>query len=303
MFTLGEYLKQNIKLAGKEEIEQFEKFKSNLDTTNDLEAALSNLTLNENVLNAIIEYTWKCINKADLKAYEDLLLQGGQFPLSELIAHLISTTKKQISIVTTNYDRLVEYASSFANALICNGYAQNYFGRFSIETETNNGSGYAGRVKVWKVHGSLDWFRTMDGLSVQLPLRNVIPSGYIPSIVTPGLSKYAETHKVPYRTILNKSDSEIKKSNAYLCIGYGFNDEHVQPLLIDGIKAGKPIIVLAKKITDKAKQAIIDNGCQHYILFEAHEDDSTQVYSSEFGDQVIEKLSLWDISKLINFIK
>lgn len=302
MSVLGQCLKRNIKLTDRDDLEQFDKFKSNLDSTHDLEQALSNLTLNENVLVAIIKETWECINAADLKAYEKLL-HDKKFPLSELIAHLISTTKKQISIITTNYDRLVEYASSFANALICNGYAQNYFGRFSVETEVNNGLGYAGRVKVWKVHGSLDWFRDSDGLGAQLPLRNSIPADYTPSIVTPGLSKYSETHKEPYRTILTKADDEIKNSNAYVCIGYGFNDEHVQPLLIQGIKAGKPIIVLAKKITNKAKQSIIDNGGKHYILFEEHNNDSTKVYSSEFGDQVIDKLSLWDISVLINYIK
>jgi hypothetical protein len=125
----------------------------------------------------------------------------------------------------------------------------------------------------------------------------------IPSIVTPGLSKYSETHKEPYLTIFTKADNEIKNSNAYLCIGYGFNDDHVQPLLIQGIKSGKPIIVLSKKITEKAKQTIINNGCKHYILFEEHNDTDTNVYSSEFGDQIIENVSLWDLTSIISYIK
>ncbi|WP_288237554.1 SIR2 family protein [uncultured Alistipes sp.] len=302
MWQLGEYLKDNIKLIQKDDLVQFEAFKQSLDDTKDLEKALSTLALNENVLNAIIENTWKCINTADLQAYEEFIIENKPFPLSQLIGHLVSTTKKQISIVTTNYDRLIEYASSFANALICNGFAQNYHGNFSSDLENNNSLGYSGRVKIWKVHGSLDWFRTKDGENIQLPLRHTIPTSFTPSIVTPGLSKYAETHKEPYRTILTKADHEIKNSNAYLCIGYGFNDEHVQPLLIQGIKAGKPIIVLTKKITEKARQAIIENGCKHYILLEEY-NNSTKVYSSEFGDQIIDKLSLWDLSTLITYIK
>ena len=303
MWQLGEYLKTNINLVQKEDLAQFEEFKKNLENTKDLEKALSDLNLNENVLNAIIENTWQCINTADLKAYESLIINNHPFALSALIGHLISTTKKQISIITTNYDRLIEYASSFANALICNGFAQNYYGNFSDDLDNNNGTGYSGRVKIWKVHGSLDWFRTQERLNVQLPLRHAIPLGFIPSIVTPGLSKYAETHKEPYRTIFAKADNEIKNTNAYLCIGYGFNDEHVQPLLIQGIKAGKPIIVLAKKITEKTRQSIVDNGCKHYILLEEHDNNSTKIYSSEFGDQIIDNLSLWDLSILINYIK
>ncbi len=302
MSDLGEYIKTHVILAGKDDIAQFATFKQNLDTSKDLEKALSGMNLNENVLKAIIEQTWNYINYSDLKAYENFI-SGHDFPLAELVKYLISHTKKQVSIVTTNYDRIAEYAASFASALICNGFEQNYFGNFAIDTESNNGSGYKGRVKIWKVHGSLDWFKTSDEQNVQIPLRNSIPSMLIPSIVTPGLSKYSETHKEPYRTIFGKADNEIKNSNAYLCIGYGFNDDHVQPLLIQGIKAGKPIIVLSKKITEKAKQTIINNGCKHYILFEEHSDTDTNVYSSEFGDQIIENVSLWDLAFIIGYIK
>lgn len=302
MYDLGECLKSNIALDGKDDIAQFELFKQNLEISKDLEKALEGVNPSKNVLNAIIQQTWNCINALDLKAYEHLIT-GCDFPLTELIKHLISTTKKQLSIITTNYDRIAEYAASFAGALICNGQQQNYYGYSTGDTEVNSITGYGGLVKLWKVHGSLDWFKSSDGMNVQLPLRHNIPSLFTPSIVTPGLSKYSETHKEPYRTILTKADSEIKNANAYLCIGYGFNDEHVQPLLIQGIKSGKPIIVLAKRITERTKQSIINNGCKHYILFEEHGDNDTQVYSSEFGDQTIENVSLWNLSLLIGYIK
>lgn len=302
MSKLGEYLVSNSKLTNEKDIQQFELFKQKLFECHDLENALSDLSIGENVLNEIIENTWTYINEADLNAYENIITENHHFPLAKLVTHLIKTASKQVSIVTTNYDRLAEYASSFANALVLNGFAQNYYGQFSSDIEIGNFSGYSGRVKIWKVHGSLDWFKSPEGINIQLPLRRSIPKGFKPSIVTPGLSKYSETHKEPYRTILTKADNEIKNSNAYLCIGYGFNDEHVQPLLIEGIKAGKPIIVLAKTITEKAKQSIIDNGCKHYTLFEEFEGNKTKVYSKEFGDQVIDATNLWDLSVLIKNI-
>ena len=99
-----------------------------------------------------------------------------------------------------------------------------------------NLKGYKGQVNIWKVHGSLDWFETPNKENVYLPLSENIPQGHKPLIVTPGLSKYAETHKEPYRTIFTQADTEIQKANGFLCIGYGFNDEHVQPKLIQQIK-------------------------------------------------------------------
>ena len=145
---------------------------------------------------------------------------------------------------STNYDRLAEYASSLAKAVICTGYSQNLIGHFSNSIQSNNLAslkGYKGQVNIWKVHGSLDWFKSKEDENIQLPNRQHIPQDYNPLIVTPGLSKYSETHNEPYRTIFTQADSEIEKANGFLCIGYGFNDIHVQPKLIEQIKNKKPI--------------------------------------------------------------
>lgn len=222
------------------------------------------IQLNTNVLNAIIKATWNLISEDDLKAYEQFVIKGEEFPLVELMKYLLSTTNRKISVVTTNYDRIAEYSASTAEAFICTGYAQNYIGHFSDNIQTNalaTIKGYSGQANIWKVHGSLDWFETIEKENVHLPLRQEIPQNYKPLIVTPGLSKYAETHNEPYRTIFAQADNEIQNANGYMCIGYGFNDVHVQPKLIQQIKT-KPIIVITKELTPKTKEAIIGGGCK-----------------------------------------
>lgn len=305
MWTLGEHLKNSLSFDNDTDNAQLEAFKISLDESNDLEKALLAIRLNENVLKAVIKTTWQLISEADLKAYEQLVLNGKETPLVILMRYLLSTTDRKISVVTTNYDRIAEYCASIAEAFICTGYAQNYIGHFSDNIHSNalaNIKGFGGQVNIWKVHGSLDWFESPNKENVHLPSRKDVPQDYKPLIVTPGLSKYAETHNEPYRTIFAQADNEIQKANGYLCIGYGFNDVHVQPKLIQQIKT-KPIIVITKELTPKTKETIIDGGCKNFILIEENNGTNTKVYSSSQGEHIIENVSYWNLSEYLKRIQ
>lgn len=305
MWKLGEYIKENVVLTDPDDIIQFEKFKTHFETHGNLESTLLSLQLSDSVLKQIVIRTWEMVNKIDLDIYSKLS-SDYDFPLRNLISHLLNYAGRKLSIVTTNYDRLAEYASSLSKAIICTGYSQNYFGHFSPHIHTNNLTsivGYSGQVNIWKVHGSLDWFTISGQESIQMPLRHSIPTDSKPMIVTPGLSKYLETHNEPYRTIFTQADSAIETANSYICIGYGFNDIHVQPKLITQIKANKPIVVLAKEITENTKAAIIGNKGARYILMEeSNEGKDTKIYSSTYGESIIENKSYWQLGEFNKLI-
>jgi len=305
MSALGEHIKTTISFADPKDQKQFEEFLIEFDKTGDLELTLTKLQLRPNVLSNIVDETWKLVNKADLQAYDQFITGAVEFPLAKLVKYFLNTAGKKLSIITTNYDRLAEYASSISEAIICNGFAQNHIGHFSNRFQLNNLtslSGFNGQVNIWKVHGSLDWFKTKDDENIQLPLRQSIPKDYKPLIVTPGLSKYSETHNEPYRTIFTQADSEIEQANGYLCIGYGFNDIHVQPKLITQIKNQKPIIVITKEITPKTKQSIVDNNCQNYTLIEEANSKDTRIISSKFGEFIIEDTNYWELGEYLKLI-
>jgi NAD-dependent SIR2 family protein deacetylase len=309
MLQLGVHLKNSISFVDADKQKQFDEFKSAFEKTQDLETSLSNIQLTAEVLNTIVSATWHLINRKDLECYDGLMQRKESMPLSELITYLIDTAQKKLTIVTTNYDRIAEYAASMANAFICTGFLNNYYGQFSNAVHNNNFSkisGMSGQVNLWKVHGSLDWFKsTKDDSDYHFPLRKCIPNNYIPSIVTPGISKHQKTHFEPYRTILTESDNSIQQATAFLCIGYGFNDEHVQPKLISQIKNGKPIIVITKQLTETTKKAIIDNKCKQYILLEEANDHDTRIYSSKFaleGEKIIDGQSYWQLDEYLKLI-
>lgn len=306
MWSLGEHIKNSINFVDSNDKTQFEEFIVEFDKSGDLESTLTKLQLRPNVLAEIVNKTWELVSKGDLEAYEHFIQKDIDFPLANLLKYFLDTAGKKVSIITTNYDRLAEYASSVAKAIICNGYSQNLIGHFSNSIQSNNLAslkGYSGQVNIWKVHGSLDWFKSVEDENVQLPNRQNIPNDYSPLIVTPGLSKYSETHNEPYRTIFTQADSEIEQANGFLCIGYGFNDIHVQPKLIAQIKNKKPIIVITKELTPKTKQSIIDNNCQNYMLIEEANSKDTKIYSSKFGEVIIQDTSYWELGKYLKLIK
>jgi hypothetical protein len=307
MNELGDHLKNTIKFPYNEnDQEQFDSFKTEFDENKDLETTLLNIQLQDAVFNEIVCKTWSLINQKDIEFYEKLLQDNTIMPLSELITYLLNTAQRKLTIVTTNYDRLAEYAASIANAFICNGFAQTYYGNFSTNIHKNDFSktnGFAGQVNLWKLHGSLDWF-SRNKFDYNFPMSKTIPLNYMPSIVTPGSTKYSMTHFEPYRTIFAEADTEILNARSILCIGYGFNDVHAQPKLITQIKNGKPIIVIAKELTAKTKEAIINNNCKNYCLFEQANENDTRVYSSAFsGEQIISDAGYWKLEEYLKLIK
>lgn len=307
MWKLGEHLRENISFADPTDHEEFEEFKKKFDENGDLEATLSKLNLGRNVLGEIINVTWGFINNFDLLACERILNNEIQFPLADLIGYLINTANKRLTILTTNYDRLAEYAASRSKTFICSGFSQNYIGHFSkilAERDLSRVPGCKGQVNIWKVHGSLDWFRDETDQMSYVPARQTIPKKMTPVIVTPGPSKYERTHAEPFRTILAEADTSIENANGYLCIGYGFNDDHVQTKLISQLKHSKPIIVVTKELTPKTKEVILNGQCKKYILIDKAEGSGTRIFSSYSNEElIIENVNYWKLEEFIKLIR
>lgn len=81
-----------------------------------------------------------------------------------------------------------------------------------------------------------------------------IPEDFIPEIVTPGNEKYKKTYQEPYRTIIQKADFVLENNNSYLCIGYGFNDEHIQTKLVNKcVYNNSTLLILTRTLTEATK--------------------------------------------------
>ncbi|HBF30461.1 SIR2 family protein [Rhizobium sp.] len=250
-----------------------------------LEEALLNNSVPASLLAKIINRTWEAIAADDLNLLYRASRRETEFALSRLLQGLFRSTQKVISIVTTNYDRVAEYSVDLAGYMHETGFSpglirsrqQSAFVPFLGNQEIR-------RVRIWKVHGSLDWFSDKEDVPICLPLTPTVPEGFSPLIVTPGTSKYERTHDEPFRSAIRGADAAIGGANAILCVGYGFRDRHIQPKIIERCRGGNvPIIVLARTLTPEAHEFLNKSGGRSWLAMQMHE-GNTRVFSPEHPD-------------------
>jgi len=266
----------------------------------DLESALHQVTVTEVLTARIIKATWTLINFEDTQIFHKSLQNKAMFPLSRLLSHIFRSSLKTVNIVTTNYDRLAEYACDQERVHHYTGFTHGFFRQLAAPNEITASR----KVNIWKVHGSLDWFQSPLEDIVALSYICDIPDNYDPQLVTPGTQKYQRTHLEPYRSIINNADNAITAANSYLCVGYGFNDEHIQPkLMVKCVRQNTPITIITYALSDAAKRLILDNKAQNYLAIErGATNNQSIVYSSLDKKPLIVENNIWSLEGYLSLI-
>lgn len=214
--------------------------------------------------------------------------------IKKLVEKINSAHPKVVNIITTNYDRIIEYALSFYNISFTDGFLGKDLSVFDEELFLSKNI-----VNIIKVHGSLNWF----DLSGEIRYLNNNFEGSLPQIICPGKNKYQETYKSPYRELIQKSDSCINSADSFLVVGFGFNDEHLTPKIKTKIKKGIPIVVITKVISETCLQEI--DGAEKYILIEEADNDNTKITFKGKGlekQEVILEGNYWSLNNFIDII-
>lgn len=298
MPELSDYLHNNLKFDNDTEQDEWNKISRKLGNATDIEAALDTLRL-DTLLSKIVACAWECVNNKDKLVWESAISGDKEFALGKLLSSMFQSTQPQINIVTTNYDRVAEYACNSEGILFQTGFPPGYVQKWESANQRrcSCGSKNARVVKIWKVHGSLDWFRAPRDRIIGLPIFTSPPEHHFPLIVAPGNHKYEQTHSNPFYDTINSANQEICKAEAFLCVGFGFRDQHIQRHLIERCrKSDVPIVVLAKTLTDKAKDFLEGDAGTRYLGIEECGNGS-KVYSNENPDgiQIDDKQSLWSL--------
>lgn len=272
--------------------------------TMDLESALTNVHVTPEVLRHIVHTTWEFLNTADLRIFEKVLANRRLLPLSQLFQHLLRSTAMELQVVTPNYDRLAEYAAEAAGYCAYTGFTFGIFGTRAIDVpRIHSGQRRTRTVNVWKVHGSLGWFSGADGSIIALPPVGTVPIGFTPVIVTPGTEKYRRTHEEPFRSAMHSADKAVSRANAFLCIGYGFNDDHLQPLMTERCTRPEvPLVLITKAISPTAHQFLRSGRCSRYVALE-ESPNGTRIFSHSIPDGLeISGESFWRLDHFLSLV-
>ena len=221
------------------------------------------------------------------------------FSLSDLLQGMFKSTHTVANIVTPNYDRVAEYASDLAGFIHATGFMPGIVRsrEGGDHVSIRLGAHLARMVRIWKVHGSLDWFADAKGRVVSLPITERLPEGFEPLIVTPGVSKYERTHDEPFRSAIQGADRALEQAASFLCVGYGFRDRHIQPKILDRCRQKNiPIVMLARTLTEEAKRFLADGAGKSYMALE-RDGNGTRAYFPDCPDGTsVSQPDLWSLS-------
>lgn len=265
----------------------------------DLETALHKIPLSECLTSKVVNATWNLLAPEDVSVFKESLNNASLFPLGKLLKHMFRSTAYELNIITPNYDRLAEYACEQENIHHYSGFSHGFRGN----TVKKGYLTCSRQVNIWKVHGSLGWFVNSNGVNISLSNVSDIPENLTPLIVTPGINKYRSTHKEPYKTIIHESDDVMDQATAYLCIGFGFNDEHIQTKLVNRCANNDAaVIIITYELTAATKTFISNDNTNKYLAIEALGEEKSKVYSSLFDTPVEVEGDFWSLHGFMKLI-
>lgn len=274
----------------------WQSFMNELDNGAGLESALLKVTLPDNIQEDVLRATWDLVSRADLDLFRGLVTGAKHIALSDLLRFFYSATPQCVNIITTNYDRMVEYACDFAGLPVDTRMNGQYY---RIQRQGNMKR--LNTINLLKVHGSLDLFQDSLQRTFALPQQEKIPNGLIPRIITPGVTKYQNIFQAPYNDTLHNANSLIDSAQGYLCIGYGFNDDHIQEGMLRGAEQGKPILLITKTVSDSAAHLLVQRT-KHYITISEGRTPGT---SEVVIDRDVMEISgdLWKVEGLLKILQ
>jgi len=271
----------------------------------DLESALLGIQQTDDVLQKIIYTTARLVRSKEKQVFEKVICDEYHLPFGQLLEHLFKASRT-FHCITSNYDRIIEFATESVGIGIHNGFFGTSYGSYdskrsiaATRTLTKRGREIvpvqSPTLFIHKPHGSLDWYE-VHGKHIRF-------EGDIslaPLIITPGIGKYRASLKPVFEEQRTTGNQAIEKAKRYLVFGYGFNDDHLQGYLCPDGRFDKPTIIFSKHLTDNAKRIIASTSKCSAIGVHAHIADAAKseiLISSH--DSIIVDTPIWNLGVLL----
>lgn len=228
----------------------------------------------EELVHAIRCETAKLILSATAQAEQAILdqgLGGGHAParLLRLLFNGAAQNAESIPVITTNYDTLLELFCDLAELPIDTGFtgfrrrkprpAPIFQTQYSRVWAAERRGGFQAdhrpckTVRLHKPHGSISWLATPTG-PVEALNDN---SDAARAIVVPGPSKYQDALvNTLFDSMRTEMNTVLGGASALLCLGFGFNDDHLQGVIKARLDAHMPLILLTRGPTESIEKLL-----------------------------------------------
>jgi hypothetical protein len=259
------------------------------------------------------------VAKVDRGFRDRLLTHQKQWVGTRLLKTLIGRLpprNPRLSVITSNYDMLIEYACSAHGLRWTTGFvgglirtwnweaAQDGLLQSRVDRDGARGALLANRlprVELFKVHGSINRF-TMDGRQVECDLwTDGAPAGIERDVAVPGGQKYEQV-AVGNMDTLSRAAAAQDEAQAYLAIGYGFNDPHLHQKILARVRERNcPLVVLTQDLDPAMIAELGKHGDRVWVLVAprldggGNDESRTMVYMpGQATPVVLNDERLWD---------
>ena len=140
-----------------------------------------------------------------------------------------------LEVFTPNYDLLIEEALEKCRVPYFDGFvgAREPFFDLAAMEQDKLPERWA---RVWKLHGSVNWVKQGDD-SVS---RCHPPKAGQQVMIYPSHLKYEQSRRLPYLAMCDRLKSFLRETNPVIVLcGYSFADEHLNELLLDGLRGNR----------------------------------------------------------------
>jgi hypothetical protein len=206
----------------------------------------------------------------DRRFRDRLLTSQAQWVGSRLLKALagrLPARNPKLSVITSNYDMLIEYACSAHGLRWTTGFVGGLTRTWNWEAsqdsllqsrvDRNGVRGARGalvsnrlpRVELLKVHGSINRF-TMGGIQIECDLwTEGSPEGVERAVAVPGGQKYEQV-AVNNMGTMARAEHAQDEAQAFAVIGYGFNDTYLHQKMLALVRGqNRPLVVLTQNLS------------------------------------------------------
>lgn len=163
-----------------------------------------------------------------------------------------------VEVFTPNYDLLVEQALESHKIPYFDGFVggrQAFFDLASVESDVLP----ARWARLWKLHGSINWWRTAADEVVRKGEQDAGDR----QMIYPSHLKYDQSRRLPYLAMLDRLRDFLSRGQAVVVTsGYSFGDQHLNEVILNGLRSNATAMCFAllygerKNYTEARAQAL-----------------------------------------------
>ncbi|MFD2729714.1 SIR2 family protein [Enterococcus camelliae] len=266
-----------------------------------LEETLHEVKPTKNLEQKIRELTANYVRSKEDQALKRVILENDSFRLSAYLMRF-NIRNNGLTIITTNYDRLIEYSCELVGLRVDNLFVGKYFSRYLPnqskysfcvgvkKRKKKQAVEFAPKVTILKPHGCLSWY-IVNNEPIAAPMIREDDC----LIITPGANKYREGYNEPFDSQRAKANDSIDSAERFIIIGYGFSDDHLETHLRKQILSGKPTLIFTHTLSEKANEIV--KNFSNVTAF-THDNLGTKIINIE-AETILKKVNLWDIGEMV----